>query len=80
MPPLDSIRSPSDAPERRVLTVEQTCEAKPARYAESKPHDPRPKSRNKAAYTCTGCGLNLWGKPNAPAACWACRQPMPRTK
>lgn len=45
-----------------------------ARGAEDK------KKKDKATYTCPGCGLRLWGKPNAPAACWDCRQPMPRTK
>jgi hypothetical protein len=60
--------------------MEQACETDRARYVESRPADPKAKSRNKAAYVCRGCGLRLWGKPDAPAACWACRQPMPRTK
>ncbi len=34
---------------------------------------------NRWKYTCPQCGLNLWGRPNAPAACWKCKLPMPRS-
>jgi SprT-like family len=34
---------------------------------------------NRWKYTCPKCGLNLWGKPNAPAGCWRCMLPMPRS-
>ena len=36
-----------------------------------------PDSSNRWRYTCPKCGLNLWGKPNAPAGCWQCMLPMP---
>lgn len=38
-----------------------------------------PDGSHRWKYTCPSCGLNLWGKPNAPAACWKCRVPMPRS-
>ena len=60
--------------------MERTAEATPPETWRSQPQNPKTKSRNKAAYVCRGCGLRLWGKPDAPAACWTCRQPMPRTK
>ncbi|MBS0263104.1 MAG: SprT-like domain-containing protein [Planctomycetes bacterium] len=40
---------------------------------------PRSDGSNRWKYVCPGCGLNLWGKPNAPAACWNCKLPMPRS-
>lgn len=30
------------------------------------------KNASKTRFTCPQCGLNLWGKPNAPAACGEC--------
>ena len=38
-----------------------------------------PDGSHRWKYTCPKCGLNLWGKPNAPAGCWKCRVPMPRS-
>jgi hypothetical protein len=65
-----------------ITEVEETLALAPPsaiERAELQQVDDRRK-RNKIKYRCPQFGLNLWGKPDAPAACWDCRQPMPRTK
>ncbi len=34
------------------------------------------KAASKTKYTCPGCGLNAWAKPDAPLVCGACQEPM----
>ncbi len=34
------------------------------------------KAASKTKYTCPGCGLNAWAKPEAPLICGACQEPM----
>ncbi|HYT41106.1 MAG TPA: SprT-like domain-containing protein [Methylomirabilota bacterium] len=34
------------------------------------------KSASKTKYTCPGCGLNAWAKPEAPLICGNCQEPM----
>ncbi len=34
------------------------------------------KSASKTKYTCPGCGLNAWAKPEAPLVCGNCQEPM----
>jgi predicted SprT family Zn-dependent metalloprotease len=34
------------------------------------------KTASKTKYTCPGCGLNAWAKPDAPLVCGACQEPM----
>lgn len=36
----------------------------------------RKKSASKSKYTCSGCGLNAWAKPEAALWCGTCQQPM----
>jgi predicted SprT family Zn-dependent metalloprotease len=39
------------------------------------PRHPRTRS-SKTKYTCPGCGLNAWAKPDAALVCGDCRRPM----
>jgi len=50
----------------------------PALYADraEEPAAEKKKRASKTKYTCPGCGLNAWAKPNAPLACVDCVQPM----
>ncbi len=34
------------------------------------------KAASKTKYTCPGCGLNAWAKPDAPLVCGDCQEPM----
>jgi len=34
------------------------------------------KAASKTKYTCPGCGLNAWAKPDAPLVCGNCQEPM----
>src|SRR6266568_3258693 len=34
------------------------------------------KAASKTKYTCPGCGLNAWAKPDAPLVCGSCQKPM----
>lgn len=34
------------------------------------------KAASKTKYTCPGCDLNAWAKPEAPLVCGACQEPM----
>ena len=34
------------------------------------------KAASKTKYTCPGCGLNAWAKPEAPLVCGNCQEPM----
>jgi hypothetical protein len=34
------------------------------------------KAASKTKYTCPGCGLNAWAKPEAPLVCGACQETM----
>ena len=34
--------------------------------------EPEPRPKNKIKYTCPGCKLNVWGKPELHVACLAC--------
>lgn len=34
------------------------------------------KAASKTKYTCPGCGLNAWAKPESPLVCGACQEPM----
>jgi len=34
------------------------------------------KTASKTKYTCPGCGLNAWAKPEAPLVCGTCQEPM----
>jgi predicted SprT family Zn-dependent metalloprotease len=34
------------------------------------------KAASKTKYTCPGCGLNAWAKPDAPLVCGECQEPM----
>src|SRR6266487_575768 len=34
------------------------------------------KAASKTRYTCPGCGLNAWAKPEAPLVCGECQEPM----
>lgn len=34
------------------------------------------KTASKTRYTCTGCGLNIWGKPAIRVICESCRRPL----
>ena len=36
----------------------------------------RKKAASKTRYTCPGCGLNAWAKPDAPLVCGDCDEPM----
>ncbi len=50
----------------------------PALYADraEEPAQQKKKRASKTKYTCPGCGLNAWAKPNAPLACVECVQLM----
>jgi rubrerythrin len=34
------------------------------------------KAASKTKYTCPGCGLHAWAKPDAPLVCGKCQAPM----
>ena len=34
------------------------------------------KAASKTKYTCPGCGLNAWAKPEAPLICGNCQEQM----
>ena len=34
------------------------------------------KAASKTKYTCPGCGLNAWAKPDAQLVCGNCQEPM----
>ena len=34
------------------------------------------KAASKTKYTCPGCGLGAWAKPDAPLVCGKCKEPM----
>jgi predicted SprT family Zn-dependent metalloprotease len=38
--------------------------------------DHRTRGVNKTRYTCRGCGLNLWGRPDANVGCLDCKEVM----
>jgi len=51
--------------------------APPALYADRAEEPAAAKKRaSKTKYTCPGCGLNAWAKPDAPLACAECTQLM----
>ena len=47
-------------------------------YSDRRDNDPsrKKKAASKTKYTCPGCGLNAWAKPDAPLVCGSCQEPM----
>jgi len=41
-----------------------------------KQHQAKEKPRSKVKYTCPGCGLNVWGKPQLEINCSPCRKQL----
>lgn len=51
----------------------------PAIVGGEAPDDPKDRS-NRHKYTCTGCGLNAWGKPNILLMCGQCKLELVRKR
>lgn len=47
-------------------------------YADRSENDAarKKKAASKTKYTCPGCGLHAWAKPDAPLVCGDCEEPM----
>jgi len=64
---------------RFALAVQKLLAGHPAiLYADLSENDAarKKKAASKTKYTCPGCGLNAWAKPDAPLVCGSCQEPM----
>ncbi|MBS4040104.1 MAG: SprT-like domain-containing protein [Flavobacteriales bacterium] len=60
----------------RVFNELPTSMTLPWVAQESQIGSTRPNNKNKVKYTCSGCGLNMWGKPGLEVYCKPCEKPL----
>jgi len=65
---LDNITIEKSSSEHEATETIQSLFNKIPQYHSTKPH----MRSGKTKYTCRGCGINVWGKPNLRIACMDC--------